>query len=193
VVGSAITVGSRPQALAVTPDGSKVYVPNNGDNTVSVIDTATNMVVGSAITVGKFPIAFGLFIQPVHVLSAFTARLTVYPNQPGFSINSNLTLGANSNGINPPTEQVTLRIGSFKITIPAGSFVKAGPGYFTFVGVINGVSLTVLIRLTSGNNYIFGVIAKNVSLTVSDPVTITLTIGADGGTTTATPVINNAK
>jgi hypothetical protein len=87
---------------------------------------------------------------------------------------------------------VTLQIGSFKITIPAGSFVKAGPGYFTFVGVINSVSLKVLIRLTSGNNYIFGVIAQNVSLTVSNPVTITLTIVHDSGTTTVTPVINNA-
>ena len=46
--------------------------------------------------------------------------------------------------------------GSFTLTIPACSFAKAGPGYFTFVGVINNVSLNTLIRLTSDNNYISG-------------------------------------
>jgi hypothetical protein len=87
---------------------------------------------------------------------------------------------------------VTLQIGKFTITIPPGSFVNAGvPGYFTFVGVIDGVSLNVLIRLTSGNNYIFGVIAKNVSLTIANPVTVTLTIGNNTGTTTVNAVIIN--
>jgi hypothetical protein len=125
-----------------------------------------------------------VFVQPTTVpFSAFTAQLTVYPNQPGFSIDSNFTLGNTINGINPPAEPVTLQIGSFTITIPTGSFVKAGPGYFTFVGVINNVSLNVLIRLTSGNNYIFGVIAKNVSLTIQNPVSVTLTIGDDSRTT----------
>src|SRR5262249_16662045 len=141
-------------------------------------------------------LALGLFIgpePPVVPFSAFTAQLTVYPNQPAFSINSNFTLGASSSGINPRTEPVTLQIGSFTITIPPGSFVNPVPGYYSFTGVINGVNLTVLIELRGGKNYIFGVIARNVSLTVSNPETITLTIGVDRGTTTVTPVIINTK
>jgi YVTN family beta-propeller protein len=63
VVGSPIPVGSSPFGVAVTPDGSKVYVANSGDNTVSVIDTATNMVV-AVLPVGQAPFAFGVFIQP---------------------------------------------------------------------------------------------------------------------------------
>jgi hypothetical protein len=59
------------------------------------------------------------------------------------------------------------------------------------VGVINGVSLTVLIKQASGNNYIFGVIAKNVSLTIQNPVSVTLTIGNDTGTTSVNAVIIN--
>jgi YVTN family beta-propeller protein len=50
--------------VAVTPDGSKVYVVNSDSKTVSVIDTATNTVIGSPIPVGIFPHAFGVFIQP---------------------------------------------------------------------------------------------------------------------------------
>src|SRR5215469_10516140 len=44
VIGSPIPVGARPFGVAVTPDGSKVYVANEASNTVSVIDTATNTV-----------------------------------------------------------------------------------------------------------------------------------------------------
>jgi YVTN family beta-propeller protein len=49
--------------VAVTPDGSKVYVANEGSDTVSVIDTKTNTVTAT-IPVGSVPIAFGIFIQP---------------------------------------------------------------------------------------------------------------------------------
>jgi YVTN family beta-propeller protein len=198
VVGSPIPVNFGPLGVAVTPDGSKVCVAKEGSESVSVIDTATNTVVGSPITVGNGPVAFGKFIQPFIAFSAFTAQLTVYPNQKEFSIKSNFTLGAGSNAINPPTEQVTLKIGSFTITIPIGSFVNVPgvAGYFTFVGVVNNVSLNVLIRRTSGNNYIFGVIAKNVSLTIPNPpatVPVTLTIGGVSGTTSVTAVIINTQ
>ena len=59
-----ITVGIYPLGVAVTPDGSKVYVANSGDNNVSVIATATDTVMGAPISVGSAPVAFGVFIQP---------------------------------------------------------------------------------------------------------------------------------
>ncbi|MBP2365571.1 Hsp70 family protein [Pseudonocardia parietis] len=43
-VVATVPVQTRPFALAVTPDGSKVYVPNHDSGTVSVIETATNEV-----------------------------------------------------------------------------------------------------------------------------------------------------
>ena len=43
-VVATVPVQTRPFALAVTPDGRKVYVPNHDSGTVSVIDTATNEV-----------------------------------------------------------------------------------------------------------------------------------------------------
>jgi YVTN family beta-propeller protein len=47
-------VGNKPFGVAITPDGTRAYVTNSNDNTVSVIDT-TNMLVGSPITVGFTP------------------------------------------------------------------------------------------------------------------------------------------
>ena len=57
-------VGSGAFGVAVTPDGSRVYVANLFDNTVSVIDTAANAVV-TTIPVGSEPAAYGQFIQPL--------------------------------------------------------------------------------------------------------------------------------
>ena len=79
VVGSPITVGVRPQGMAVTPDGSNVYVANIFDDTVSVIDTATNTVVGSPINVAHFP--FGVAVTPdgsnVYVANASSDTVSV--------------------------------------------------------------------------------------------------------------------
>jgi FG-GAP repeat len=172
-------------------------VANNGFGAKQGTSVALSADGNTAIVGGTFDNsgtgAAWVFVKPLP-FSAFNVQLTVYPNQSQFSIKSNFTLGTTSDGIDPPTEPVTLQIGSFTITIPAGSFVKAGlPGYFTFVGVVDNVNLEVLIKLTSGNNYIFGVDARNVSLTIVNPVTVTLTVGNDSGTTSVNAVIINTR
>jgi YVTN family beta-propeller protein len=43
-----------PQKLAITPDGSRVLVTNKGSNTVTLINTMTNTIVGT-VNVGKAP------------------------------------------------------------------------------------------------------------------------------------------
>jgi YVTN family beta-propeller protein len=62
-VSATISVGNGPVGVAFTPDGSKAYVANQFDNTVSVIATASNTVVAT-IDFGTSPIAFGIFILP---------------------------------------------------------------------------------------------------------------------------------
>jgi YVTN family beta-propeller protein len=52
-IGSPITVGTEPIGVAISPDGSRAYVANGKSSTVSVIDTATNAVVGKAIPIGS--------------------------------------------------------------------------------------------------------------------------------------------
>lgn len=53
VVGAADDDGANPNALAVSPDGTRVYVVNHGEATVSAIDTGTFSVVRT------FPLGFG--------------------------------------------------------------------------------------------------------------------------------------
>jgi YVTN family beta-propeller protein len=76
VVGSPIPVGPRPpntglMGLAVTPDGTGVYVANGGINTLSVISTLSNTVT-SSVTVGNNPVAIA-FPPPPSVPSSGTA------------------------------------------------------------------------------------------------------------------------
>ncbi len=59
--------GQMPWGIAVTPDGSRVLVVNNKDNTVSVLDAVTGAAVtGSPITVGTKPTSMGNFMSPAY-------------------------------------------------------------------------------------------------------------------------------
>ena len=53
-----IPVGNDPIGVAVSPDGTRAYVTNNINDTVSVIDTATNTVTAT-IPVGDHPVRGG--------------------------------------------------------------------------------------------------------------------------------------
>lgn len=50
-----IAVGSQPEAIDVSPDGKEVWVGQNGDGKISIIDPATDKV-KETISVGKVPI-----------------------------------------------------------------------------------------------------------------------------------------
>jgi YVTN family beta-propeller protein len=50
-----VGVGDIPFGVALSPDGTRAYVTNVNSDTVSVIDTATNTVVGAPIPVGDAP------------------------------------------------------------------------------------------------------------------------------------------
>jgi YVTN family beta-propeller protein len=77
-IGSPISVGLGPQRIAISPDGSRAYVTNQADNTVSVIDTDAGVVVDT-IAVGGAP--FAITISPdgtrAYVSSVNSATVSV--------------------------------------------------------------------------------------------------------------------
>src|ERR1700685_1742798 len=61
-VSATITVGTSPNGVAITPDGSMAYIANGGSSgVVSVIDTSTKNATAT-ISVGEFPT--GIAITP---------------------------------------------------------------------------------------------------------------------------------
>src|SRR4029079_16883099 len=58
-VAEYIAVGNYPDGVAITSDGTRAYVTNGADNSVSVIDTASNAVLAT-IPVRRFPEAVAI-------------------------------------------------------------------------------------------------------------------------------------
>lgn len=85
-----IPVGVAPIEVAITPDGSTVYVTNAGDNTVSAIDTGTNLV--TSILVGAGPAGVGIGNTPFGIRAFVTnseddtiSVIDADPNSPTFN------------------------------------------------------------------------------------------------------------
>jgi len=184
-VVSKIPVGGA-SGIAISPNGKQAYIANFGDNSVSVVDTATNNVVAT-LPVGVGPAGVGIAPPPpLTPFGAFAAKLDIElghkPNHDAFRLKSGFTLGQGSNGIDPAAEAVTLRIGAFATTIPAGSFKGKEYGPFKFHGEIDGVTLHVEIEPTGAKRYALEAIARRASLTgTKTPAPVTLTIGNDSG------------
>ena len=110
-----VSVGIGLSGIAVTPDGVHVYVSNQGSNSVSVLETASNTVVATIPVASPGAISIVPPPQGVPFLS-FDAKLEVNlgrkPNREGFDRRSSLTLsGTVSNEIHPDTEPVKLQVG----------------------------------------------------------------------------------
>jgi YVTN family beta-propeller protein len=56
-----VPVGLSPVGVATDPTRAHVFVGNDADGTVSVIDAARNVVVAT-VGVGSHPLAFGAFV-----------------------------------------------------------------------------------------------------------------------------------
>jgi hypothetical protein len=166
-----IGTGNGPFSVSLFEDSDlyKASVPITG--TISLGQTIR----GSFVVIPAASVPF----------AASAAKLEITGS--GFQLNESFTLGTGSNGINPLTENVTLEIGTYSLTIPAGSLLQNLNGRFAFQGVINGVSLQVQIVPLGNQMFTFKAEGTGVDLTsLTNPVTVVLNIGNDAGSTMAT-------
>ncbi len=133
--------------------------------------------------------------------AAFDSKVEItlgpLPSDDAFGVKGTFTLGASSDGIDIPTENVSFQLASAtgfaNFTIPAGNFYfhSAKPGkngkpgkraFFTFARVIGGVDLEVKITDQGGGSFEFTAKGTGADLTgLANPVSVILTIGDDGG------------
>jgi len=76
IVGS-ITVGPVPGGVAVSSDGTVLYVANYGDSTLSVIDTATEKVTATVVGGGPGPLALSADGTRIYAPNAFIDTVSV--------------------------------------------------------------------------------------------------------------------
>jgi hypothetical protein len=110
-----------------------------------------------------------------------------------FEVKGTFALGADSDGIAPLTEPVSVQVGTFTATLPAGSFrakpAKPGktgeptkPLEVKFEGAIEGVWLEAKITQLAEARFAFKVEGKGLHLRPTrHPVPVALTVGGDGG------------
>lgn len=100
------------------------------------------------------------------------------PPRKTFSVSVLLSLGADSNGIDPTTEAVTLVAGQFSMTIPPGSFRRLRNGALVFTSR----ALSAAIRPLGGSLLVFSSLVNGAS-PGAGPADVSLTMGDDGGNT----------
>ena len=131
--------------------------------------------------------AEGVFAAEIrHPFAAFNANVEIDIEDGEIDMMATFTLGAGSNGLDPLKETVSLEVkggtGAYSVAIPAGSFKKDGSGRFTFQGTINRVKLAASIRPLREGAFEFEVQTEGANLKgLANPVTVSLTIGDDGG------------
>jgi hypothetical protein len=163
----------------------------NADGVPDLLVGAPTQAVGANTDLGQV----FLFVSPRLGRFAFfdpRVSITLRPgvNDDLLTLKARVAFGKISNGIDPVKEKVTIRIGTFRKTIPAGSFVGKASG-FQFVGKIRGTPLRVVIRLLGATSFRITVSSRKADLAnTGNPVPVTLRIGNDSRTRTVTAVIN---
>jgi 6-phosphogluconolactonase (cycloisomerase 2 family) len=133
---SPFPAGTSPFSVAVDPSGKFAYVANGDSNNVSAytIDSASgalSQLSNSPFATGRFPVSVAIaVVNSTEPFATFNPQAVIDMDENAFVTFGSFTLGtgSGSDGIAPATEPVQLKVGTFSITIPAGSFRKNRAG-----------------------------------------------------------------
>jgi 6-phosphogluconolactonase len=207
VPGAFVAAGTTPNTAVVDPSGKFVYVSNecaddfcsSGIGSVSAysIDSVSGLltpIVGAPFAAGVRPKSLAVVSQSGNVpFECFKVKAEIDEDRKtSFHVEGFFALSKGSNGIDPDSESVELQVGSYLVSIPAGSFNQKGrrdrdrkKNEFKFDGEINNVDLRIQIIRVKGDDYLFTSEGRGHILQgIKNPVTVGLTIGDDEGSTT---------
>ena len=131
-----------------------------------------------------------LAAEALQPFATFTTREVDIDIEDGeIEVLASFTLAPGGNGLNVPKEAVSLRVtggtAAYSVTIPAGSFKMSKNGEFNFLGTINGVKIIASIRSSRAGAFEFEVETERANVKgIANPVTVSLSIGDDGGSRT---------
>lgn len=152
-----------------------------------VIDAWGNLY-GTTVAGGSFGVGTVFKLDLSVRFAAFSAKLDVksWP-LPRFELKAKFTQGTGAGAIDPVSQPVRLAVGTYTVTIPAGSFRALKKGVYVFEGAIDGIELRVHILQTESNSYLIHADALSVDLTaLANPIAVNLFIGRNSGATEVT-------
>jgi hypothetical protein len=115
--------------------------------------------------------------------AAFKAEIEIEPDE--IELKTFFRLGETSDGIQPKAEAVTLAVGTFEVTIPAGSFRDDGNGRVRARVHVDGVEFDARIRRENGGFEFRVDLPGDLAAQLGPGIQVSLTIGNDRGTATA--------
>jgi len=158
--GSPFPTELRPQSMAVDSTGRFAYAGNGANNisgyTIDAASGALTPIPGSPFAAGSVPQSIAITPSLNTPFAEFEVRdLDISCNEDDdddrndirFRLNGEFTPGTTSKGIDPVHQTVTLGIGNFSLSIPAGMFKSdRDRDYFLFKGTIEGANVDFEIR-----------------------------------------------
>jgi hypothetical protein len=161
--------------------------PNKGCPTGKPLATSAGPLVLNQATVGWGQFNAQVFaysaLQPMSSLSASVAvrpaaaTPTTGPGFNDFRVEGSFVLGEGPESIvDPATQEVTLRLGSQAIAIPAGSFEGSNESGYTFAGRVGGIALRASLTPQGAATYSIQVEGQGVP-PLADRFPLRLTIG----------------
>jgi hypothetical protein len=169
-----LAVGGAPVLVVIELDEEATITETDTNNDGTVDEVVVTPGAGDVITVNGAPIGSG----GLNLATLLDTKLVIARTN-AFGLRTVLDPGG---VINPLTEPVRIRVGTFATTIPPGRFVLKR-GTYGFIGTIGGVTLAVAIVPKSGGRYAVDVLAGKVTLARVNPVTVGVSIGDDSGIT----------
>ena len=155
-----------------------VEATGNMSSTPGVFDPPQ---VPGGVTVNGNPIPAGT-ATAIGKLQA-TAKLSSGKSK-SLTLSGTFTPSASSNGLNPRTEEVVIRVGEYTWTIAAGSFQRASDGAYLYSGTLGGVQVAVQTKPAKGGVWTFQVNATPVNA-LTAPAAVWIRVGNDAASATS--------
>jgi YVTN family beta-propeller protein len=183
---SLVGTGSQPFAVAVNPATNKIYVVNNGPNTVTVIDGATNAT--RTVQVGTAPVAIAVNTVTNEVYVANSGgSVTIINEATGSTKTIKVDLNPQAIIVNPVTNKIYVAATNGKVFStfnPNGNVVVIDGRTDTVTTTIPGGKNPFAIALNPVTNRIYVANdgnGSNATVTVIDGSTDTLAAGSPIG------------
>ena len=193
---TSVTVGSNPFAIAIS--GTGAYVANQGDGTVSIIDTSNPLGAVTTVTVGSGPLAIAISGTGAYVANQGDGTVSIIDTSNPLGAVTTVTVGlspyaiaiASNSGPQPPANfsgsggpKHTSSSGGFQLQAYNELFWSASPGAVSYnayraignadpVYIGNSTSLTFIdLAINWRQGYYYTVRAVDGAGNVGNPTT----------------------
>lgn len=173
-------------ALGDTVNSGSVYYFRSGVGHMSISRDGAVLAVITDNGLSLLSTGISKFVPMASLTVRLAAAVDDLPDHNRLALAADLRLGADSDGIDPATQPVTLIVGNVSLPIPAGSFHQHQER-FVFTGPVGGVQVGAEIKRRGKGAYRLTVSGRGIDWTgTTIPPIVEIIIGDDQGRTTLT-------